>query len=87
MTKQIKLSDKQKEVVRLMREGWELFVSTYEVTGSRGQLIYRSMKYSIDKNELSKKLHHSTFLSLRNADIVSAKPYRLTDLGKQLNIE
>lgn len=85
----MKLSKNQKEVIKLMREGWEFYTWRNEVKGRRGQLVYSAREYQIcgDK-DLCKSLHHSVVRGLQDKKILqTSKPYYLTELGKTINID
>lgn len=85
-TKTIKLSDKQKEVIRLMREGWELAKSrTFK---GRSWL----QKNAIGKGGETKYLHRSTFITLYERKLIEGEysfptsKFTLTEIGKTIPI-
>ena len=89
MGTEIKLSEKQKEVIRLLQSGWEMYAKYYTVVGTRGQTVYASMKYWIQdiKDTDAKRVHHSTFLGLYEKGLIqNVRPYELTELGKSIEL-
>jgi len=88
----IKLSPKQKEVIRLMREGWELFSWWDDYTNSRWwQLDNRSIwgvqqKYSKRINSMSIRGLRKKRIIIPMQLLVSDGSYTLTELGKTIDI-
>lgn len=85
------LTDKQKEIIKLMQEGYELFTWSNEHFGNKSQLVYSARIYELDKclpggKHKTKRIHHSTFLSLRKLNLINPKPYDLTKLGKTIKL-
>jgi hypothetical protein len=83
----IKLSDNQKEVIKLMREGWGL--------GKSNGLSTRSwlQKNGIGRGGEAKTISNNTFLSLVKKKLIAQKKYDfptatyiLTELGKTIEL-
>lgn len=85
---EIKLTDKQKEVIKLMREEWEFYTWVNASKGKGGQTVYRAREYQISGDSGFKRLHHSVVIGLWDKGILERqKPYELTELGKTINID
>ena len=76
----MKLSKRQAEIVKKMRAGGEIWVSTNRATP------YLSKTYKIEVNGESCLIHHSTFMGLRDKGIIGPNPYELTKLGKTIEL-
>lgn len=87
-TTDIKLSDKQKEVIRLMRDGWLL------TKPSLYNRFYDTLKPALEKEGELKYIHSRIFSKLHDFKIISyvgtdkqeLSTYKLTDLGKTIQL-
>lgn len=91
MEKKIKLSEKQVEVIKLMRDGWEM-VNREGVFQIAGYSFIR--KKGVGDGFEVKKIKNATLFSIHRKHLASVsgnqKPYTyfsLTELGKTINIE
>lgn len=84
----MKLSEKQKAVIKAMREGWELGKSTSSLSGRAWV-----QENGIGRGGKSIDMNIRTFLFLRNKQLISSKGYffpvtryELTELGKTIQL-
>ena len=81
MTKKIKLSDKQKEVIELMRKGHIL----HWIGGLNPScFLSKSFSFKVSTATAFRILHYK--LIIADDDKLTNRTYRLTELGKQIEL-
>jgi hypothetical protein len=93
MTPELKLTKKQKEIISLMQNGWELGVQTGRMVRTSLPLSdkYYLQQGGLGKGGKTKRIAYVSFLKLLNSGFITPTYNRisssLTELGKSLKLD